>query len=64
MLGILSEEYNLAGDMFLYSCLLELAKIGLVETEGERRAMRFLKVRKIPGSSLSPTHHENRGHSA
>ncbi|KKH94692.1 hypothetical protein EO95_18585 [Methanosarcina sp. 1.H.T.1A.1] len=51
MLGKLSEEYHLAGDMFLYSRLLELAKAGLVETEGERRAMRFLKVRKIQGSS-------------
>lgn len=51
MLGKLSEEYNLAGDLFLYSRLLELAKAGLVETEGERRTMRFLKVRKIPESS-------------
>ncbi len=51
MLGKLSEEYNLAGDMFLYSRLLELAKAGLVETEGERRTMRSLKVRKIPESS-------------
>lgn len=51
MLGKLSEEYHLAGDMFLYSRLLEQAKAGLVETEGERRAMRFLKVRKIQGSS-------------
>lgn len=52
MLGKLSEEYNLAGDMFLYSRLLKLAKDGLIETEGERRTMRFLKVRKVPDSSL------------
>lgn len=51
MLGKLSEEYNLAGDMFLYSRLLKPAKAGLVETERERRTMRFLKVRKILGSS-------------
>lgn len=52
ILGKLSEEYHLAGDMFLYARLLELAKAGFIETEGERRAMRFLKVRKIPDSSL------------
>lgn len=49
VLNKLSEEYDLVGDMYLYSRLLELARAGLIETEGEHRAMRFLKVRKTPG---------------
>ena len=47
VLSKLSKEYNQVGDTYIYLRLLELAKAGLIETEGERRSMRFLKVRKV-----------------
>jgi len=45
-LGTLSEEYQLSGDLFLYSRLLHLVDAGRVTCRGERKAMRLLEVKR------------------
>ena len=45
-LGTLSDEYHQTGDLFIYSRLLHLVDMGIVECRGDRKAMRFLEVRR------------------
>lgn len=45
-LGRLSDEYHQTGDNFIYSRLLHLVDTGRVRCRGNRKAMRFLEVKR------------------